>query len=152
MVRAHLFPPLGRYLRVFGLILTILCFPFFSNGAAFAVRYLISTYDVALARGPDPRSDSPRVYLSTNPWKVTSSFQTISSTREDYIALIEKVEFAHQNLIATLEGRLEAVDKEITVRILTECCDPLLSPVILLPQCLCGLHLFSAVTAGTQKG
>ena len=164
MVRAHLYPPLGWYLRVFGLILTILCFPFFSNGAAFAVRYLISTYDVALARGPDPRSDSPRVYLSTNPWKVTSSFQTISSTREEYIALIEKlkasappkpklkVEFAHQNLIATLEGRLEAVDKEITVRILTECCEPLLSPVILLPQCLCGLHLFSAVTAGTQKG
>lgn len=31
-----------------------LCFPFFSDGAAFAVRYLISNYDVALAHGPDP--------------------------------------------------------------------------------------------------
>jgi hypothetical protein len=45
--------PLGQYLRVFALILTILCSPFF-NGAAFAVRYLISTYNVAFAHAPDP--------------------------------------------------------------------------------------------------
>ena len=76
-------------------------------------------------------ADSPRVYLSTNPWKVTSTFQAVSSTREEYIALIEKlkasaspkpklkVEFAHQNLIAVLEGRLEVIDKELVVRILT---------------------------------
>jgi len=68
--------------------------------------------------------DSPRVYLSTNPWKVTSTFQTVSSTKEEYVALIEKLkvsaptkpkskaEFAHQNIIAALEGRLEAIDKE----------------------------------------
>jgi hypothetical protein len=31
-----------------------LCFPFFPDGTAFAVRYLISNYDVALAHGPDP--------------------------------------------------------------------------------------------------
>jgi len=53
--------------------------------------------------------DSPRVYLSTNPWKVTSTFQTVSSTKEEYVALIEKLkasaptkpkskaEFAHQS-------------------------------------------------------
>ncbi|KAI0257187.1 hypothetical protein BJV78DRAFT_1160801 [Lactifluus subvellereus] len=70
--------------------------------------------------------ESPRVYLSTNPWKVTSTIQTVSSTREEYVALIEtlktsapskpklKVERAHQNLIVALEGRLEAVDKELS--------------------------------------
>ncbi|KAH9178763.1 hypothetical protein EDB89DRAFT_1928386 [Lactarius sanguifluus] len=70
--------------------------------------------------------DSPRVYLSTNPWKVTSTIQTISSTRDEYVALIEKLkasaprkpklktEIAHQNLISALEGRLEVVDKELT--------------------------------------
>ncbi|KAI9444850.1 hypothetical protein H4582DRAFT_1911687 [Lactarius indigo] len=69
--------------------------------------------------------DSPRVYLSTNPWKVTSTIQTISSTRDEYVALIEKLkasatrkpklktEIAHQNLISSLEGRLEVVDKEL---------------------------------------
>jgi hypothetical protein len=31
-----------------------LCIPLFSNPAAFAVRYLISTYDVALAHAPGP--------------------------------------------------------------------------------------------------
>jgi hypothetical protein len=74
-------------------------------------------------------SDSPRVYVSTNPWKVTSTFQTVSSTREEYVALIEKLkasapakpksklEFAHQNLILALEGRLEAIDKESTVSV-----------------------------------
>ena len=73
------------------------------------------------------RSDSPRVYVSTNPWKVTSTFQTVSSTRDEYVALIGKLkasaptkpkmkaEFAHQNLTMTLEGRLEVVDKEIMV-------------------------------------
>ena len=96
--------------------------------AAFAVRYLISTYGVALPMVPIC-SDSPRVYLSTNPWKVTSTFQTVSSTREEYVALIEKlkasaspkpklkVEFAHQNLTAALEARLEIIDKELLVRI-----------------------------------
>ncbi|KAI0308159.1 hypothetical protein B0F90DRAFT_1680625 [Multifurca ochricompacta] len=70
--------------------------------------------------------DSPRVYLSSNPWKVTSTFQTVSSTRGEYLALVEKlkalapakpklkVEFAHQNLVVVLEGRLEIIDKELT--------------------------------------
>jgi hypothetical protein len=75
-------------------------------------------------------SDSPRVYLSTNPWKVTSTIQTISSTRDEYAALVEKLkasaprkaklktEFAHQNLTSVLEGRLEVIDKELAVRFL----------------------------------
>ena len=129
---------------------------FIFQRAAFAVRYLISTYGVALPMVPIC-SDSPRVYLSTNPWKVTSTFQTVSSTREEYVALIEKlkasaspkpklkVEFAHQNLIAVLEGRLEVIDKELVVRILT-------SLVYHFSRCLCGLHLFSAAAAVTQKG
>lgn len=74
------------------------------------------------------RSDSPRVYLSTNPWKVTSTIQAVSSTRDEYVGLIEKLkasatrkpklktEFAHQNLVSVLEGRLEVIDKELAVR------------------------------------
>lgn len=69
--------------------------------------------------------DSPRVYLSTNPWKVTSTIQTVSSTRDEYVALIDKLkasaskkpklktEIAHQNLISVLEGRIEVIDKEL---------------------------------------
>jgi hypothetical protein len=75
-------------------------------------------------------SDSPRVYLSTNPWKVTSTIQTVSSTRDQYVALIDKLkasaskkpklktEIAHQNLISVLEGRIEVIDKELAVRFL----------------------------------
>ena len=105
------------------------------------------------------RSDSPRVYLSTNPWKVTSSFQTVSSTREEYVDLIEnlkasaprkpklKVEFAHHNLIAVLQGRLEVIDKEITVRVPAyvvdcPCC---------LSHCLYSLLFISSVYSGLAK-
>ena len=138
-------------------------FPFFSDAAAFAVRYLISNYDVALLPVLLIRSDSPRVYVSTNPWMVTSTFQTVSSTREEYIALIgilkasaptkpkSKVEFAHQNLILTLEGRLEAIDKESMVSPLRGVLDD-----FLLCFSLCRIlpisHVFLAGTAGTQKG
>ena len=126
-------PPLSSLRALFACICADPSHPvpsFIFQPAAFAVRYLISTYDVALSVVPIC-SDSPRVYLSTNPWKVTSTFQAVSSTREEYISLIEKlkasaspkpkskVEFAHQNLIAVLEGRLEVIDKELAVRILT---------------------------------
>jgi hypothetical protein len=85
-------------------------------------------------------SDSPRVYLSTNPWKVTSTFQTVSSTKEEYVALVEKLkasaptkpkskaEFAHQNLMAALEGRLETIDKELSVRFLCSVLSHLFCP------------------------
>ncbi|KAI0031400.1 hypothetical protein K488DRAFT_32764, partial [Vararia minispora EC-137] len=75
--------------------------------------------------------DSPRVYLSTNPWKIASAFQAVSSTRPEYVAIIEELKAnapsmstkasakrarfgqAHMNLIEALEARLEAIDKEI---------------------------------------
>ncbi|KAG6868887.1 hypothetical protein C0993_008635 [Termitomyces sp. T159_Od127] len=74
--------------------------------------------------------DSPRVFTSTNPWKVTSTFTAVSTTREEYLALIESLkaskpadlrkgerrsrfDAAHIQLIATLEGRIEAIDEEL---------------------------------------
>jgi hypothetical protein len=113
------------------------------------------------------RSDSPRVYVSTNPWKVTSTFQAVSSTRDEYVAFIgklkasastkpkSKVEFAHQNLILTLEGRLEAIDKESMVSHFRSVMDNFLLSLSLCrisSRRLCYSHLFLAGTAGTQKG
>ena len=77
-------------------------------------------------------ADSPRLYTSTNPWKITATFHTISSTREEYIATIEslkasappeikkgqkrtKPEQSHLALIAALEKRIEAIDAELNV-------------------------------------
>ncbi|PPQ71464.1 hypothetical protein CVT26_011243 [Gymnopilus dilepis] len=74
--------------------------------------------------------DSPRVYVSTNPWKITATFQTVSSTKEEYLATIEnlkantppepkkskkrsKLELAHISLIEALEARIEAIDVEL---------------------------------------
>ncbi|GLB35905.1 hypothetical protein LshimejAT787_0301930 [Lyophyllum shimeji] len=74
--------------------------------------------------------DSPRVWVSTNPWKITATFQTVSSTKEEYLALIEqlkasaapepkkgqkrtRLEQAHLSLIAALESRIEAIDAEL---------------------------------------
>ena len=94
--------------------------------------------------------------MSTNPWKVTSTFQTVSSTREEYVALIEilkasapskpklKVEFAHQNLILTLEGRLEAIDKESMVSPLRGVWDDFYSP------CHSAVFLFLPVACVTH--
>ncbi|KAG7099593.1 hypothetical protein E1B28_001423 [Marasmius oreades] len=77
---------------------------------------------------------STRIYISTNPWKITATFQSISSTREEYVAVIEqlkssappppktnskkrpRLEIAHMKLIQSLEARLVEVDKE-TARI-----------------------------------
>ena len=76
-------------------------------------------------------ADSPRLYTSTNPWKITATFHTISSTREEYIATIEKLkasappepkkgkrtkpEQSHLALIAALESRIEVIDAELNV-------------------------------------
>ncbi|KAI0068137.1 hypothetical protein BV25DRAFT_1867186 [Artomyces pyxidatus] len=74
--------------------------------------------------------DSPRVYVSTNPWKITATFHAVSSTREEYLALVEKVkasappepkegerrhkpELSHLALVTALESRIEVIDKEI---------------------------------------
>lgn len=74
-------------------------------------------------------SDSPCLYSSTNPWKVTSEFKAVSHTREEYVKVIEelkakaptktkrlaKFEISHINLIQALENRLEAIDAELAV-------------------------------------
>ncbi|KAF7981102.1 hypothetical protein HWV62_34811 [Athelia sp. TMB] len=75
--------------------------------------------------------DSPRIYVSTNPWKMAATFESVASTREDYIATIEgikaagpstdgkssgkhtKVEQNHLALVKALEDRIEAIDHEI---------------------------------------
>ncbi|KAH0838016.1 hypothetical protein J3R83DRAFT_6256 [Lanmaoa asiatica] len=70
--------------------------------------------------------DSPRIYVSTNPWKITATFQTISSTREEYLAVIEslratapqngkksKIEQAHLALIEALESRVDVISAEL---------------------------------------
>ena len=77
-------------------------------------------------------ADSPRLYTSTNPWKITATFHTISSTREEYISTIEslkesappdpkkgqkrtKPEQSHLALIVALEKRIEVIDAELNV-------------------------------------
>lgn len=77
-------------------------------------------------------ADSPRVFASTNPWKITATFQTVSSTRDEYLTVIEelkatapgalrkgekrtRLEQAHVALIGVLEGRIEAIDAELAV-------------------------------------
>ncbi|TFK94374.1 hypothetical protein K466DRAFT_642164 [Polyporus arcularius HHB13444] len=74
--------------------------------------------------------DSPRVYMSTNPWKITATFQTIASTRDEYMAILEKVketapsepkagekrsklETAHLALLKALQDRVEIIDNEL---------------------------------------
>ncbi|KII94095.1 hypothetical protein PLICRDRAFT_695143 [Plicaturopsis crispa FD-325 SS-3] len=73
--------------------------------------------------------DSPRIYTSTNPWKVTATFQTVASTRDEYMATIEKLkstaappppdgrktkmENHHDALIKALEDRIEMIDAGI---------------------------------------
>ncbi|KAG7452329.1 uncharacterized protein BT62DRAFT_1071479 [Guyanagaster necrorhizus] len=75
--------------------------------------------------------DSPRIYVSTNPWKMSSTFETLASTREEYMAVIESLkastptpkksprvavkrgEAQHSALISSLEERVPAIDAEI---------------------------------------
>ncbi|KAI6047940.1 hypothetical protein EDC04DRAFT_2555996 [Pisolithus marmoratus] len=70
--------------------------------------------------------DSPRICVSTNPWKVTATFQSVSSTREEYLAVIDslkasaprgtkknKIEQAHVALIQALESRVGIVEAEL---------------------------------------
>ena len=77
-------------------------------------------------------TDSPRVYSSSNPWKITAAFQSISSSRDEYVALVEKLkqngpldtkgadrrsklEHGHIALTKALEDRLPVIDAELTV-------------------------------------
>lgn len=80
-------------------------------------------------------ADSPRLYMSTNPWKITAAFQSISSTRDEYMAFVEQIrsaapveakegerrskpEQAHLALLKVLQDRIEAIDAEIAVSVL----------------------------------
>ena len=72
---------------------------------------------------------------------MTATFQTISSTREEYLQIIEdlkakapkeikkgqkrtKLEACHIALIKDLEGRIEAIDSELAVSNCTLTCRP----------------------------
>jgi len=69
------------------------------------------------------------VYVSTNPWKITATFQTVSSTRDEYLGVIEmlksssrgdrkgKLEQIHTALVKALESRIEIIDAELAVSI-----------------------------------
>lgn len=77
-------------------------------------------------------SASPRLYVSTNPWKVTATFIKVATTKDEYLQVIERLketapppvkegvkrtksDAAHVALINTLENRVEAVDSELQV-------------------------------------
>ncbi|KAH8835490.1 hypothetical protein DL96DRAFT_1455720 [Flagelloscypha sp. PMI_526] len=74
--------------------------------------------------------DSPRVYQSSNPWKIGASFEAICSTKDEYVKLIEKLEkeappepgkgerlgrfqAGHVNLIKDLKARESVIDAEL---------------------------------------
>ncbi|KXN88772.1 hypothetical protein AN958_06640 [Leucoagaricus sp. SymC.cos] len=70
--------------------------------------------------------DSPRVYVSTNPWRLNASFKAVSSTREEYLQVIENLKASlpepkqgkkrtrneqfHMELTVGLEERIEKID------------------------------------------
>ncbi len=73
--------------------------------------------------------------MSTNPWKITATFQTVASTRDEYMAILEKVmavapsegkagqkrsklDTAHLALLKALQDRVEVIDNEIAVSFL----------------------------------
>lgn len=80
------------------------------------------------------------MWTSTNPWKVTSVFNSVSETRADYLAAIDtlrdsappEIEFtsetevsgkrphrdiSHWQLIFALELRVDVIDQELKVRL-----------------------------------
>ncbi|KAI5116329.1 hypothetical protein M0805_003542 [Coniferiporia weirii] len=72
--------------------------------------------------------DSPRLYISTNPWKVTAEFKTAATSKEEYNKVIEdllskelkeppkkqvKYETQHIQLRKKLQDRIEKIDLEL---------------------------------------
>jgi hypothetical protein len=121
-------------------------------------RFWVADSEHALLRSFDisyqsPRfPDSPRVWASTNPWKVTSLFNSVSETRADYLAAIDalrasappEIEFtsetevfgkrphrdiSHWQLIFALELRVDVIDQELKVRS-THACELFRSPTL----------------------
>jgi hypothetical protein len=107
-------------------------------------RFWIADGEHALVRSFDIASqlphvlDSPRMWTSTNPWKVTSLFNSVSETMADYLAAIDtlrasappEIEFtsetevsgkrphrdvSHWQLIFAMELRVDAIDQELKV-------------------------------------
>ncbi len=125
MVRAPSF--LVPYLRIFA----------FSYGVIETYLRQIAVYHniCSYIRGLPcryPSTDSPRVYTSTNPWKITATFQCVSSTLDEYVALFKKLkesappepkagskrtklEAGHAALVKMLEGRLPTIEAELAV-------------------------------------
>jgi hypothetical protein len=80
-------------------------------------------------------SDSPRLYMSSNPWKVTATFATVASDKEEYLEVIEdlrsdhpilheggrrsKFDNFHVELIQKLVSRIDVIDAEVLVRIIS---------------------------------
>lgn len=131
MVRArlpHIVLPPNPYLCVFTGI-SILVSETLFIGLCRSVELLLISVVLTLSSA---FTDSPRVFVSTNPWKITATFSTVSSTREEYVALIEdlkasappelkkgekrsKLDQGHLALIKALENRIEVIDTELTV-------------------------------------
>jgi len=73
--------------------------------------------------------DSPRLYVSSNPWKTSSSFKAVANNKEEYMQVLEKLkshpapktkrekwlksEVGHVALVAALEERLPTIDNEL---------------------------------------
>lgn len=97
---------------------------------------LICPFDMSCQSSYFP--DSPRMWTSTNPWKVTSLFNSVCETRADYLAAIDtlracappEIEFtsetevsgkrphrdvSHWQLIFALELRVDIIDQEFKV-------------------------------------
>lgn len=67
--------------------------------------------------------------MSTNPWKITSEFKTVASTKEEYTKLVEQLTggessksekpsrdaSAQIQLVAALRSRVETIDNELQV-------------------------------------
>ena len=78
--------------------------------------------------------------MSTNPWKITATFQAVASTRDEFMTVLQKMkdaapsepkfgekrsklELAHLALVKALEHRVELIDHELAVSMsLFLCC------------------------------
>ena len=111
--------------------------------------------------------DSPRIYVSSNPWKSLCPFRAVSSTREEYLTAVEvlkanapkvpenekrakaklrnKFEQGHLDLISFLEANLPKVDNELAVS--TKFPSPCVLPTLGPHKCL----ICPVVPIGNEK-